>query len=98
MARRGNRRGKTKRLEEKKDTETHCEPPVDHAQELALEHVELADGDAADAGVERVCAEGIAEGFAGDGYGCDDETVAGERREREGREAGADLIDVVQRD
>ena len=76
----------------------HREAPVDHAEELALEHVELGHGDAADLGVEAVGAERVAERLAGHGDGGDDEAVAGEGGEREERVARADLVDVVQGD
>lgn len=67
----------------RRGAEPYREGPIDHAQELALEHVQLADGDAADARVEAVGAEGVAEGLAGDRDGGDEEAMAGEGRERE---------------
>jgi hypothetical protein len=74
------------------------ELPVGHAQELALEEVELGDGDAADLGVVRVRAERVAEALARDRDRGDDEAVAGERGEREEGRARADPVHVVQRE
>ena len=78
--------------------ETHCEPPVDHPEELALEEVELADGYAADPCVEAVRAECVAERFAGDGDGRDEEAMACQGRHSERGDACADCINVVQGD
>jgi hypothetical protein len=72
--------------------------PIDRMEELAFEDVEFCDGNTADAGVEAVGAENVAEALAGDGDGGDDEAVAGEGGEREERHAGADLVDVVEGD
>lgn len=74
------------------------EPPVDRLEELALEHVELRDADAADFGVEVVGAECVAEALARDGDGRDDEAVAGEGREGEEGHPRAYLVNVVQRE
>ncbi len=78
--------------------ETYHEAPLDHGEERALEDVELGDGDAADACVEGVWAEGVAEAFARDGDRRNDEAVAREGGEREERDARADLVDVEERD
>jgi hypothetical protein len=67
-------------------------------EELPLEDVQLVDGYAAHSGVEIVGAENIAEALAGDGDGCDNEAVAGERRKREERHASADLVNVMECD
>lgn len=52
--------------------------PVNHFQELPLEHVELSDTDTAYFGVEIVGAKCVAETFARDCDGRDDETMASE--------------------
>lgn len=77
---------------------TNHEAPFDHGEERALEDVELGDGDAADARVEGVRAEGVAEALARDGDRGDEEAVAREGGEREERDARADLVDVEERD
>ncbi len=72
------------------------EAPVDGGEKGALEAGEFGRGEATDAGVVRVGAEGIAVGFGGEGDGGDDEAVDGQGAYREGRLARADLVDVVQ--
>ena len=72
------------------------EAPVDGGEKGALEAGEFGGGEAADAGVVRVGAEGVAVGFGGEGDGGDDEAVDGQGAYREGRLARADLVDVVQ--
>ena len=72
------------------------EAPVDGGEKGALEAGEFGGGEAADAGVVRVGAEGVAVGFGGEGDGGDDEAVDGQGAYREGRLARADLVYVVQ--
>jgi hypothetical protein len=51
--------------------------PVDRLEEFSFKHVELHHCDAAYFGVEIVGAESIAETFACDCYGGDDESMTG---------------------
>lgn len=75
---------------------THRETPIDGAEKLAFEEVELGCRYAADLGVQAVLAKVVAVGLGGDDDGGDDEAVAGEGGEGEERYAGAYLVDVVQ--
>lgn len=72
--------------------------PVDHPEELALEHVEFRDRDAADFGIDAVTVEGITETLAGHGNRGDHEAMAGEGGEDKDRHPDRDLIDIMQGD
>ena len=74
---------------------TDREVPFYHFEELALEHVELGQGDPANFSVDAVATEYVTEAFAGDHNGRDDEAVAGEGGQDEMGHLDGDLIDVV---
>lgn len=69
--------------------------PVDRLEKFSLEHIELRHRYAAYFGVKMIGTEGIAEPFACNSYGGDDESMAGERRKSEKRHPCADLVDIV---
>jgi hypothetical protein len=62
---------------ELKDLAGAGETPVDGGEECTFETGDFGWGEAAYAGVVRVCAEGVAVGFGGEGDGGDDEAVDG---------------------
>lgn len=59
---------------------THTECPSGHSQEFPLEVIQLADLNASDLGVVRVCAEDVALRFRASGDTRDQETVHRQRR------------------
>lgn len=77
---------------------TYRQTPVYGEQEFTLKTCEFERRNAADASVMRIGAESVAKGFGRESDGSDDESVAGERRDGEVGQAGADLVYVVHHD
>ena len=76
----------------------YCEAPVDGKEEFALKTAKLVYGDTTYTGVVGVCTERITVGLAGKRDGGDDEAMAREGGDGEGRGPGAYLVYVMHDD